>query len=93
MGGQRLVTALMYLSTPEAGGETVFPASATQTPRAGLSDCVQSGLAHKPVKGDLLLFYALRPDGTEDDTSLHGSCPTLKGVSGRPAGEGLPADA
>jgi hypothetical protein len=24
-GGQRIVTFLMYLSTPEEGGETVFP--------------------------------------------------------------------
>ena len=30
--------------------------------------------------GDALLFYSLRPDGTEDPKSMHGSCPTLKGV-------------
>jgi len=82
VGGQRVITALMYLSTPEQGGETVFPLSETQSPRDGMSDCVKRGLANKPQKGDLIMFYALRPDGTEDETSLHESCPTLKGVSG-----------
>jgi prolyl 4-hydroxylase len=63
----------------------VFPDSATQTPREGLSPCVKRGLANVPKRGDLLMFYALTPDGLEDPTSLHGSCPTLKGV-----GAGLP---
>ncbi|KAI8465545.1 MAG: hypothetical protein J3K34DRAFT_379780 [Monoraphidium minutum] len=79
VGGQRLVTVLMYLSTPEEGGETVFPDSGTQTPREGLSGCVKGGLAHRPMKGDMLLFYSLHPDGSPDPTSMHESCPTLKG--------------
>ena len=83
VGGQRLLTALMYLTTPEEGGETVFPQSPTQTPREGLSACVKKGLAHQPRKGDLLIFYSLHPDGTEDKASMHQSCPVLKGVSGR----------
>ena len=73
--------AARYLSTPGEGGETVFPASATQTPvPPGASYCAsRGGLVHAPRRGDLLLFYALRPDGREDESSLHGSCPTLKG--------------
>lgn len=36
------------------------------------------GLAVKAVRGDALLFYSLKPNGEEDPTSMHGSCPTLK---------------
>lgn len=39
-------------------------------------------LLPRPYKGDLLLFYSLTPDGQTDMTSLHASCPTLKGVRG-----------
>ena len=81
-GGQRAATVLMYLATPEDGGETVFP----QAPRpAGparedVSPCAKGRLAVKPRKGDALLFYSLLPDGTRDPTSMHGSCPVIKGV-------------
>ena len=34
---------------------------------------------HGQVKGDALMFYSLHPDGSLDPTSMHGSCPTLKG--------------
>jgi len=47
----------------------------------GWSECALKGLAHKPQKGDALMFYSLTPDGQKDPTSLHGSCPTLKGVT------------
>ncbi|EXB28743.1 Putative prolyl 4-hydroxylase [Morus notabilis] len=40
-------------------------------------ECV--GLKVKPQKGDGLLFYSLFPNGTIDPTSLHGSCPVIKG--------------
>ena len=39
---------------------------------------VLQGLAVKAVRGDALLFYSLKPNGEEDPTSMHGSCPTLK---------------
>lgn len=78
----------MYLSTPEEGGETVFPEAELQSPREGLSACVQKGLANKPQKGDMLLFYSLNPDGSVDERSLHESCPTLKGVRGALSGGG-----
>ncbi len=32
------------------------------------------------MQGDALLFYALKPDGEKDTTSLHGSCPTTAGT-------------
>ncbi|GBF92736.1 prolyl 4-hydroxylase-like [Raphidocelis subcapitata] len=78
-GGQRIVTALMYLATPEEGGETVFPDAAVAGPQEGLSACARVGLANKPYKGDMLVFYSLTPGGETDPSSLHASCPTLKG--------------
>lgn len=78
-GGQRLATVLMYLTTPEEGGETVFPKADQKVSGAGWSDCAKQGMAVKAVRGDAVLFFALRPDGTEDVTSAHGSCPAVKG--------------
>lgn len=46
-GGQRIATALMYLSTPDEGGETVFPDAEVQSPQEGLSECAKKGLANK----------------------------------------------
>jgi prolyl 4-hydroxylase len=79
-GGQRMMTVLMYLATPEEGGETVFPRAAVKVIGAGWSDCARRGLAVKAVKGDALMFYSLHPNGTEDVASTHGSCPTTRGV-------------
>ena len=31
------------------------------------------------TRGDALLFYSLKPDGSEDSASLHGSCPVTEG--------------
>ncbi|KAI8476684.1 MAG: hypothetical protein J3K34DRAFT_400129 [Monoraphidium minutum] len=79
-GGQRVVTALMYLSTPEEGGETVFPDAEVQSDHEpGASACASKGLVNKIYKGDMLVFYSLTPEGETDLTSLHASCPTLKG--------------
>ncbi|KAF6256843.1 hypothetical protein COO60DRAFT_1471072 [Scenedesmus sp. NREL 46B-D3] len=78
-GGQRVITVLMYLSTPEHGGETVFPDAEQRVEGPGWSECALKGLANKPKRGDALMFYSLTPDGKKDPSSLHGSCPTLKG--------------
>eukprot|EP00892_Ulva_mutabilis_P008292 jgi/Ulvmu1/5835/UM025_0093.1 len=78
-GGQRIATVLMYLTTPDEGGETVFPNAAEKIAGDEWSECAKRGLAVKATRGNALLFFSLHPDGTEDPTSLHGSCPTTKG--------------
>jgi prolyl 4-hydroxylase len=78
-GGQRVATVLMYLTTVGEGGETVFPNADRKVEGPEWSECAKKGLAVKAVRGDAVMFFSLHPDGTEDPTSLHGSCPTTKG--------------
>jgi len=63
--GQRTATVLLYLHTPEAGGETVFPHTGKTVPA---------------VRGDALLFFSHHPDFSLDPNSLHGGLPVLKGT-------------
>lgn len=63
-GGQRVASFLMYLNTPEEGGETFFP---------------KQSIYMKAVKGDALLFYDCTVDGKVDPLTLHGGAPVLKG--------------
>lgn len=63
-GGQRLVTVIMYLNTPEKGGETLFP----------ILD-----LAVQPKKGTALVFYNCTPDGNVDEMTLHAGAPVFAG--------------
>eukprot|EP00736_Rhodelphis_marinus_P012672 Rmarinus@m.413 len=63
-GGERIVTILMYLSTPEEGGETVFP---------------RVGIEVKPRMGRAVLFYNVTADHELDPQSLHGGKAVVAG--------------
>ncbi|MSQ97712.1 MAG: hypothetical protein EXR85_00215 [Xanthomonadales bacterium] len=62
--GQRLVTFLLCLQAPEAGGETVYDHS-------GLSVVYETGMA--------TLHFNVTPAGTPDAQSLHHGCPVQLG--------------
>ncbi len=57
-----------------------MPKPASQTTAAGFSECAMKSLAVRPKKGDAVLFWSLRTDGSLDRGSMHGSCPVLKGT-------------
>lgn len=84
----RVCTVLLYLSDVPAdgGGETAFPGGSEWIDEsvkqrfAPFSPCADGHVAAKPKKGDALLFYSLKPDGTSDAYSLHTGCPIISGV-------------
>jgi len=84
----RVMSVLIYLIAPEAGGETAFPNSngwlhpemgePTQGP---FSACAKDHVAYRPKAGDALMFYDLSPDyKTPDGMSTHTGCPVVTGV-------------
>ena len=63
-GGERLSTVMMYLSTPEEGGRTVFP---------------QIGVSVRPQAGTAVMWMNIRSGGVFDTRVLHMGCPVLRG--------------
>lgn len=63
--GQRTATVLLYLHTPDEGGETIFP---------------HTGKTVQAKRGDALLFFSHHPDKTLDPHSLHGGLPVISGT-------------
>ncbi|KAK3160496.1 hypothetical protein QOZ80_1BG0060210 [Eleusine coracana subsp. coracana] len=75
-----LITILVYLSYVKLGGQTVFPRSelkGTQGEEGIPSECV--GYAVKPVKGNAILLFNLKPDGVKDKDSQYEVCSILEG--------------
>ncbi|CAN4081575.1 unnamed protein product [Withania somnifera] len=80
---------LLYLSDVEESGETVFPFENGQNMdgKYDFRKCIGLkvkplrgiGLKVKPLRGDGLLFHSLLSSVTIDLTSLHGSCPVIRG--------------
>uniref|UniRef100_A0A6N2LWG6 Fe2OG dioxygenase domain-containing protein n=1 Tax=Salix viminalis TaxID=40686 RepID=A0A6N2LWG6_SALVM len=69
---QRVASFLLYLSSVEEGGETMFPLENGSAVSSGFEYKRCVGLKVKPRQGDGLLFYSLFPNGTIDRASLHG---------------------
>lgn len=65
VGGQRILTVVIYLSDVDAGGETIFPSL---------------NLSVKPMRGSAVLFENASMDGTVDPRTLHGGAPVIKGT-------------
>uniref|UniRef100_A0A2P2M398 procollagen-proline 4-dioxygenase n=1 Tax=Rhizophora mucronata TaxID=61149 RepID=A0A2P2M398_RHIMU len=74
---QRVASFLLYLSDVQ-GGETMFPfENGNIDENYDFQKC--GGLKVKPRQGDGLLFYSVFLNTTIDPTSLHGSCPVVRG--------------
>ncbi|MEI8301367.1 MAG: 2OG-Fe(II) oxygenase [Chlamydiota bacterium] len=63
-GGQRVASFLLYLNTPDKGGETVFP---------------RAGLKIQAKKGKAVVFYNVDNNGNTNPMSLHGGSPVIAG--------------
>lgn len=63
-GGQRIATLIMYLCTPEEGGETIFPFLKVKA---------------KPIRRNALLFYDCKENEIVDPSTLHGGAPVIIG--------------
>jgi len=63
--GQRTATILLYLATPEEGGETVFPRAQVMVPA---------------VRGTAVLFYSHTLEHELDPNSFHGGMPVISGT-------------
>ena len=69
----RLTTVFLYLNDVAAGGETNFPRAGGHEQPTDFRAC-DRGLAARPVKRDVLIFYSMLPSGEFDHFSLHTGC-------------------
>lgn len=89
-GGQRVVTVLIYLNTPQSGGHTRFPALFVKENSDALNDDPASTsptemnnttanvpLEIKPRKGMAIVFFPATVDGLLDKRVLHAALPAV----------------
>jgi hypothetical protein len=61
------------------GGETAFPrafgSGHVNADMAAGDACGKTGLAVRPQRGKVIIFYSLHADGSGDESSLHAACP------------------
>lgn len=69
----RLTTVFLYLNDVASGGETNFPRAGGLEQPTDFRAC-DRGLAARPVKRDVLIFYSMLPSGEFDHFSLHTGC-------------------
>lgn len=74
-----MATVFWYLSDVPSGGETIFPRFNNGPQPRSMTEC-NIGLKVKPVRGKVIIFYSLKPDGSLDPLSLHGACPVKEGI-------------
>jgi len=74
----RFITVFWYLTTVDKGGETIFPRAYGLPQPQNMYGCEQ-GLKVKPVKGSVIFWYSLHPNGNTDPNGLHGACPVEEG--------------
>ena len=80
--GPRVFTILLYLSTPEGGGETVFPRLGEGSRSPGAHRPPGAGLRVQPRLGDAIIFPSVldaKPMEL-DDRTRHESLPVTGGV-------------
>jgi len=67
--GMNVLSAQLYLTSPEEGGRTLFQAGRNFT-----------GFEFQPIRGDLAIWWNCNPEGTEDKLSYHSSTPLKRGI-------------
>ncbi|XP_047319760.1 probable prolyl 4-hydroxylase 12 [Impatiens glandulifera] len=77
-----VATVVIYLSNVSHGGQIIFPDSRLKnsvTKQNTWSDCSKINTALRPVKGNAILFFNVRPNASPDKSSVHIRCPVLEG--------------
>ena len=64
VGGPRLMTFMIYLTSVDIGGSTLFP---------------QAGISVKPEMGSALFWFNMGPQNNYDSRIRHMGCPVLHG--------------